>query len=81
MKFGVLGNSKVGMKIFPAMKASEKVELVAIGSRNPEKAKEGAAKYDIPSWARTKISFLIKKWKPSTYHCQTHSMKSGRSKH
>lgn len=50
MKFGVLGNSKVGMKIFPAMNASERVDLVAMGSRDPEKAKEGATRYGISTW-------------------------------
>jgi len=50
MKFGVLGNSKVGMKIFPAMTASARVELAMIGSRDAENAKEGAAKYGIPQW-------------------------------
>jgi predicted dehydrogenase len=50
MKFGVLGNSRVGSKVFPAMLDSERVSLDMMGSRNSESAKEGAAKYGIETW-------------------------------
>lgn len=46
IKFGVLGCSRVALKrMIPAIAGSEYTELAAIGSRNPEKAKEVAARF------------------------------------
>ncbi len=42
IKFGVLGCSRVALKgMLPAMRDSEFAELEMVGSRDPEKSKEG----------------------------------------
>jgi len=51
VKFGVLGCSGVALKgMFPALRDSEFAELVMIGSRNPEKAKEIAIQFNAKNW-------------------------------
>ena len=50
IKFGVIGCSRIALKrVLPAMRSSEYVELAMIGSRDLEKAKEVASRFNVNS--------------------------------
>ncbi len=51
VRFGVIGCSRVALKgMLPALRDSELAELVMIGSRDPEKAKEVGTQFGAKKW-------------------------------
>src|SRR5260370_36581754 len=49
VRWGVLGVAKIAaVKVIPAMQQGTSSEIVAIASRDPERAKRAAAELDIP---------------------------------
>lgn len=48
VRWGLLSTAKINRKLIPAIRASERGELVAIASRNPDNAQDYAAQWEIP---------------------------------
>ena len=47
VKWGILSTANINRKVIPGAHASEKVELIAVGSRDPRRAKEYAREWEI----------------------------------
>jgi len=50
IKWGILGTGKINDEFIPAVKTARNSELIAIASRNIERAKDFSIKYDIPRY-------------------------------
>jgi len=48
VRWGLLSTANINRKLIPAIRASEQGELVAVASRDPDKARAYAAEWDIP---------------------------------
>ena len=60
VRWGILGTARITRRIAPALHASGNAELVAIASRDPEKARQWAEQYRCPEWESSYEALLAR---------------------
>src|SRR5690349_20267761 len=49
LRWGILSTADINLELIPAIRASDRAELVAVGSRDPDRARRYAEQHGIPT--------------------------------